>query len=138
MASTTSRLSLSPTPPSPSSRRSRRKLHNLAPKTLKSLTRLSTLQVRPDAMETRLSPSPTPSLPCRRDRQELHVSAPKTLKSLARLSTLHGSSDETGPASPVTHAAEPARLALPSKVAQLGAQDVEIARAAIDVAWSVG
>ncbi len=139
MASTgSSRLSLSPTPPSPSSRRSRRKLHNLAPNTLKSLARLSTLQVRPDAMETRLSPSLTPSLPCHRDRQKLHVSAPKTLKSLGRLSTLHGSSDETGPASPVTRAAEACRLALPSKVARLGAQDVEIARAAIDIGWSVG
>src|SRR5208337_231782 len=53
MASTTSRLSLSPTPPSPSSRRSRRKLHDLAPKTLKSQARLSTLHARSDEPEAR-------------------------------------------------------------------------------------
>jgi hypothetical protein len=82
----------SPTASSPSSsRRSRRNLHNLAPKTLKSLPRLSTLQVRPGEMETRLSPSLTPSPPSRR---KLHNSAPKTLKSLARLPTLHGRSDQ--------------------------------------------
>src|SRR5208283_1980800 len=84
----------SPTPPSLPSCRSRRKLHNSAPKTLKSLARLSTLQVWPDQMESRLSPSPTPSRPSRRSRQKLHNPAPKTLKSLARLSTSSGGSGE--------------------------------------------
>ncbi len=68
--------------------------HNLAPKTLKSLARLSTLHGRSDQMEIRLSPSPTPSPLFRRSRRKLHNSAPKTLKSLARLSTLHGRSDQ--------------------------------------------
>ena len=52
-------------PPLPS------ELAQSAPKTLKSLARLSTLQAWPGEMETRLSPSPTPSPPSRRSRRNL-------------------------------------------------------------------
>jgi hypothetical protein len=61
----------------PRSRRSRRELHNLAPKTLISLARLSSLQIRPDAMETRLYPSSTLSLPSRRSAGSCTVWRPR-------------------------------------------------------------
>src|SRR5208337_336394 len=70
------------------------KLHDSVPKALKSLACLSTLQIRPDETESRLTPSPTPSRPSRRSHRKLHDSVPKTLKSLARPSTSSGGSGE--------------------------------------------
>ncbi len=87
-------------------------LGNLAPKTLISLARLSTLQVWPDQMETRLSPMPSPL--SRRSRRMLHDSAPKTLKSLALLSTLQVWPDEME--TRLSPSPTPAR---PSKVGKL-------------------
>ena len=127
----------SPHRPRPLCRRSRRKLHDSAPKTLKSLARLSTSRSSPGRDGEAVSrPRPRPARPSRRSHRKLHNSAVQDVEIAGALIDTAGSAGRDGDPSLALAQAEPALPPLPPEVAQFGAQDVEIAGAPIDTAGS--